>query len=1059
LCLASAAGIDPDGRCADDSDTVTFNIDSLGALSVLGPAGIPLTTGEIVAGHYKCFNMNTGGTQFEDAGGSGGLASKTGLTGGPYTVATLPTGLAAGVLANVSDGTSGTDCVTGGGSTLVLCQYSGAAWSPLVGSGSGDTITSPNSTLQVGGSTSATTLDLKGAAGKMMSGSTPALTYTPALGVDNSSAGTVQLSNGSANAHTILGSAATTSNTVLLPATAVTTGDLIKGVTSSTTTTLTDTGILATNVVTLAGSQTVTNKILGTASTSSAPALTDVGTSTNPTPSSAIISGLNWDSTNLFWKLATGFQDNASTPNYLGASLRTSQDDDALNLWQFQYLPTKLAAIEAGVSGTYATILLQGDSELSGFGAGQKSFVYPMVTALQSSANGWGNAGEGWVTSQAVGSGKNALPAGVVGGVNVGNSWAQCSCSSGSCSGTHSGYANSCMGLDNTDETSSASGDYQSYTGIFTDCYVYWLKQPSGGTATTLIDGSSVASGSTSVGSGYAILSQHCTSGTPLTEASHVLKAQVGSSATTTFLGAILIDTTVGHGVLVLKAGAAGNRAQDFVGNPEMETLIAQIQSDLTASGVFGTGNGIAAYGVGFNDNEWAQNNTTASVVANEATMIGNVTTAISSPAPDIFVFSDPDYGGSGSNTQCGGNPCSLWQYNDATYAFANKNRYPFISMLQHTYPEATNSNTTRGCYAPDNEHLATACQQQMATLFLDKMTPSGRLNTTAMGPSGSPFNRTNSQTSSYTIVATGGTYGTGDFGCGSNVASTGVVSALVSNPSALVKWGSAGSGTFTLPASGSTPPAFCYLYVYNAALGTLTLSPGSGTSLLPATSNTFAEYEGALVWWDGTAYRFAPWRFSTGAGTVTSVTGTAPLAFATSTTTPVGTINNVAGSAITGIPDVQNEPSATYTATGSTGALGSPLTLISSVPATGWYDIDVYADQTVVGSGCGASTALALTGQLSFTTGDSSTAVSGINNVQFTNFGSTTAAVSITLACNSCSTTSLGNGTVNSALPRAIYAKSGTSVSMVVNEQTATGGLGCSVWPAVKVRGSAVAK
>ena len=47
-----------------------------------------------------------------------------------------------------------------------------------------------------------------------MAGATPALTYTPALGVDNSNAGTWQLANGSANAHTILGSAATTSNTV-----------------------------------------------------------------------------------------------------------------------------------------------------------------------------------------------------------------------------------------------------------------------------------------------------------------------------------------------------------------------------------------------------------------------------------------------------------------------------------------------------------------------------------------------------------------------------------------------------------------------------------------------------------------------------------------------------------------------------------------------------------------------------------------------------------------------------------------------------------------------------
>lgn len=62
-------------------------------------------------------------------------------------------------------------------------------WTPATtsgncfGSGSGgDTITSPNSTLNVGGSSSATTLDLVGAAGKIMAGAVPALTEHPVLG-------------------------------------------------------------------------------------------------------------------------------------------------------------------------------------------------------------------------------------------------------------------------------------------------------------------------------------------------------------------------------------------------------------------------------------------------------------------------------------------------------------------------------------------------------------------------------------------------------------------------------------------------------------------------------------------------------------------------------------------------------------------------------------------------------------------------------------------------------------------------------------------------------------
>ena len=81
------------------------------------------------------------------------------------------------------------------------------------------------------------------------SSSAASWTATPTLGVDNTTAGTLQLANGSANAHSILGSVATTSNTVNLFATAPTTGDLIDCVTSSTTCTLTDTGILASAVL------------------------------------------------------------------------------------------------------------------------------------------------------------------------------------------------------------------------------------------------------------------------------------------------------------------------------------------------------------------------------------------------------------------------------------------------------------------------------------------------------------------------------------------------------------------------------------------------------------------------------------------------------------------------------------------------------------------------------------------------------------------------------------------------------------------------------------------
>jgi hypothetical protein len=62
------------------------------------------------------------------------------------------------------------------------------------------------------------------------------------IGTDNSAAGTLNISNGSANAHTTFGSAATTSNTILGFATAPTTGHLVTCTTSGTTCTLTDGG-------------------------------------------------------------------------------------------------------------------------------------------------------------------------------------------------------------------------------------------------------------------------------------------------------------------------------------------------------------------------------------------------------------------------------------------------------------------------------------------------------------------------------------------------------------------------------------------------------------------------------------------------------------------------------------------------------------------------------------------------------------------------------------------------------------------------------------------------
>jgi hypothetical protein len=117
---------------------------------------------------------------------------------------------------------------------------------------SGGTVTSIvfNAPLSGGTVTTTGTVGITGAAGEMLAGSTPAFTATPALGTDNSVAGTLQFSNGSANAHTTLGSVATTSNTVDFFTTAPTTGDLVDCVVSTTTCTLTDSAVLAANVAT-----------------------------------------------------------------------------------------------------------------------------------------------------------------------------------------------------------------------------------------------------------------------------------------------------------------------------------------------------------------------------------------------------------------------------------------------------------------------------------------------------------------------------------------------------------------------------------------------------------------------------------------------------------------------------------------------------------------------------------------------------------------------------------------------------------------------------------------
>lgn len=61
-----------------------------------------------------------------------------------YTIATLPSASSYPTsIVEVIDGTSGTDCTVGGGSTLVLCKSNGGAWTAVAGGGSGTIQASP----------------------------------------------------------------------------------------------------------------------------------------------------------------------------------------------------------------------------------------------------------------------------------------------------------------------------------------------------------------------------------------------------------------------------------------------------------------------------------------------------------------------------------------------------------------------------------------------------------------------------------------------------------------------------------------------------------------------------------------------------------------------------------------------------------------------------------------------------------------------------------------------------------------------------------------------------
>ena len=244
------------GTTFNGSAAQTISYNTIGASPLAGSTSLT-TLGTIGTGTWQ-------GTLIGSAYGGSGVANTATHTLGTSNQnwATIGTGLVKVTTTTgaISDAAS-SDVIglwTGSCSSSTFLRGDGAC----AAGGGGDTITSPNSTLSIGGSSSNTTLDLVGSAGEIMAGATPALTYTPTLG-KSGTAGTLSLFPASGNFTTTLGSAATASNTVNFFATAPVTGDLVDCVTSSTTCTLTDTGLLASQVVTSASSLASNSVVLG----------------------------------------------------------------------------------------------------------------------------------------------------------------------------------------------------------------------------------------------------------------------------------------------------------------------------------------------------------------------------------------------------------------------------------------------------------------------------------------------------------------------------------------------------------------------------------------------------------------------------------------------------------------------------------------------------------------------------------------------------------------------------------------------------------------------------
>jgi hypothetical protein len=156
-----------------------------GELAVTGIA--PLTYDAAAsAGHYVTASTTTGGEGHDSGYSASSPPPQPGSGCVSYLGVVPPGGAASGA------GALGKIDLS---KPFILCQGGSG--------GGGDTITSPNSTLNVGGSSTNTTLDLKGAAGEIFAGATPALTAAVTLGVNGTLAGSLGLANGGTSGATV----------------------------------------------------------------------------------------------------------------------------------------------------------------------------------------------------------------------------------------------------------------------------------------------------------------------------------------------------------------------------------------------------------------------------------------------------------------------------------------------------------------------------------------------------------------------------------------------------------------------------------------------------------------------------------------------------------------------------------------------------------------------------------------------------------------------------------------------------------------------------------------